>query len=254
MNARLARLIVRAAAWLSPRAIRDRWREEWLAEMSASGKYGRAAAAPRDAIAAHRLARIGLPHDRRAARIAGWTTDIKYSVRGLRRAPGHVLTVTLCLGAALIACLSVFSLVNTVLYGDIPGIADRRQLGSLYISSNIYLGDKLLGSRFGRGSVSAAEYDVIRQHGPGVAGVAAEGKLNVAMRLPDGEVVSVIGAFVSDNDFDLLGSSAVRGRLLGAADDFPPPAPSSSVIGSGSDSLALGTGWRTNQCWSVTGR
>ena len=221
MKRALARWLIRAAAWLAPRHLRDRWREEWLAEMSASGKYGRAAAAPRDAIAAHRLARVRIPPDARGARIAGWTTDVKYAARGLRRAPGHVLTVTLCLGAALTACLSVFSLVNTALYGDIPGIADRQRLGALYISSDIYFGDKIMGGRFGRGSVSAAEYDVIRKHGPGIAGVAAEGRLNLAIRLPDGEVVSVIGAFVSGNYFDVLGSSAVRGRLLGPADDSP---------------------------------
>ena len=219
MKRALARWLIRAAAWLAPRHLRDRWREEWLAEVGASGKYGRAAAAPRDALAAHRLTRVRLPPDARGARIAGWTTDVKYAVRGLRRAPGHVLTVTLCLGAALTACLSVFSLVNTALYGDIPGIADRQSLGALYISSDIYFGDKIMGSRFGRGAVSAAEYDVIRKHGPGVAGVAAEGRLNLAIRLPDGEVASVIGAFVSGNYFDVLGSSAVRGRLLGLADD-----------------------------------
>jgi predicted permease len=221
MNARLARLIVRAAAWLAPRAIRDRWREEWLAEISASGKYGRAAAAPRDAIVAHRLARLRVPHEARGARIAGWLADLKYAARSLRRAPGHALTVTLSLGAALIACLSVFSLINTALYGDIPGIADRQRLGALYISSDFYFGDKIVGTRFGRGSVSAAEYDIIRTHGPGVAGVAAEGRLNLAVRLPDGEVVSVIGAFVSGNYFEVLGSSAVRGRVLGPADDSP---------------------------------
>ena len=221
MRRALARGLIRVAAWLAPRHLRDRWREEWLAELAASGKYGRAAAAPRDAIAAHRLTRLRIPRGARGARIAGWIADLKYAVRGLRRAPGHVLTVTLCLGAALIACLSVFSLVNTALYGDIPGIADRQHLGALFISSDIHLDDRHMGSRFGRGAVSAAEYDVIHKHGPGVAGVAGEGRLNLAIRLPDGEVISVIGAFVSGNYFDVLESSAVRGRLLGPADDSP---------------------------------
>ena len=217
MTPRLARLVVRASAWLAPKAIRDRWREEWLAEMSASGKYGRAAAAPRDAIAARRLTHIRLPHDRRAARLAGWIADFTYALRGLRRSPGHVVTITLCLGAGLTACLTVFSIVNTALHGELPGIADRERLGTVYVRTTMFRETTRFG-QIGLGRFAAPQYDLLRKHGPAVAGVAAEGHLRLAVRLPDGEAVSLLGAFVSGNYFATVGSPPIQGRLLDDVD------------------------------------
>jgi predicted permease len=217
MNARLARFIVRAAAWLAPKAIRTRWREEWLAELSASGKYARAVAAPRDAIAAHRLARIHRSGEARGARLAGWASDCRHAVRSLRRSPGHLLTVTLCLGAGLVATFSVFSIVNTALHGELPGIADRERLGTLFVRTVMFRD----GTRFGEigmGRFAAPHHDLLRRHAPSVAGVAAEAQLRVAVRLPDGEVTSVRGAFVSGDYFDVAGSRPTSGRLLDDAD------------------------------------
>lgn len=217
MTAGLARLIVRVAAWLAPRAIRDRWREEWLAEMSASAKYIRATAAPRDALAAHQLARIRRAAEPRGARFAGWAADVKHALRALRRSPGHVLTVTLCLGAGLAATLSVFSIVNTVLHGELPGIADRERLGTLFVRTVMFNETTRFGE-IGMGRFAAPHYDVLRRHGPAVAGVAAEAHHRMAVRLSDGDVVSVLGAFVSGNYFDVAGGRAAYGRPLNDAD------------------------------------
>ena len=126
MTRLLARGLVRASAWLAPIHLRERWREEWLAELEATttGHVRRAAGAPWDALSARWTSR---PEQIPAGRWrSGWTSDLRQTVRSLQRSPGHVALVVVCLGIGLAASIAIFSIVNSLLYGEQAGIRDRQ--------------------------------------------------------------------------------------------------------------------------------
>ena len=224
MTLLLARLVVRIGAALAPAPLRARWREEWLAEIEAAGDadsswraslrtLARAAGAPIDALAAHRRGRLAAPMPRRHAWY-GWRTDVRQSLRLIARFPGQTTMVVLCLGVGLTACVSVFSIVNSLLWGDLPGIGQRGTLSQLYTRvhyTSMNFQPVLSG-------ITTPQYELLRSAVPSVAGVAVEGLTSFTVRIDD-RVVSAVGAFVSGNYFDVLGTAPQAGRLLTPADD-----------------------------------
>jgi predicted permease len=220
----LARLVVRLSAGLAPAHLRGRWREEWLAEIEAAAAAAassraalrilqRAAGAPIDAIAARRAAPASGGSRRRVA-WHGWRGDLKQSLRLIARAPGQTTTVVLSLGVGLTACVSVFSIVNSLLWGELPGIRDRATLSQLYTRvqyTHMAFQPTLAG-------ITPAQYELVRSPVPSVAGVAAEGAASVTVRVDD-RVISALGAFVSGNYFEVLGTTPHAGRLLTPADE-----------------------------------
>ena len=54
--------------------------------------------------------------------------DLKYVARQLLRRPGHTLAVIACLVIGLVASVGTFSVITSLFYGDMPGIAGRRSL------------------------------------------------------------------------------------------------------------------------------
>jgi predicted permease len=219
VTARLARTLVLAAAWLAPASLRGRWREEWLAEIDAmthaslpAGRLlSRAAGAPWDAIQARTAAARDL-----ARKLAhGWRSDLYQTVRSLRSTPRHALAVVLCLATGVTVTVSVFSAVNALFYGEIPGVRDRASLVRLVSEVQ----DPSGGPTRTYGGLSVADYDAIAA-APGVAlaGLAAEGELNVGLSM--GEVTTPArAAFTSSEYFATLGLVPAAGRLLNAADD-----------------------------------
>jgi putative ABC transport system permease protein len=162
---------------------------------------------------------------------AHWTSDLRQTLRVLRRSPGHVGLVIACLGIGLAASIAVFSIVNALLYGEQPGIRDRKSL------VRVSIGHDQAGSteRVGGGRQVAADplaetdYRILRNHGPALAGLAVEGDLNMAALVETG-AVGVRGALVSGSYFGVLGTPARLGRLLTPGDDRP-GAPPVVVVG-----------------------
>lgn len=230
-----ARLIVRGSARIVPKAHRARFREEWLGEIESQSDerltartLRHALGAPRDAIAL----RLDATRDGLRALAAGWATDARQTVRAFWRQPRHALTIVGCLGVGLISCVSVFSILNSLLYGEIRGIADRRSLARLSISHDRAVSTENLGTA---GSVDADPLSVSdlesleRDPGPALTSLAAEGTLRVAVSLGS-TTTSAIASFVSPNYFPTLGTSADIGRLL-APSDSAPDAPPVVVVG-----------------------
>src|SRR5262245_31538986 len=98
----LCRSIVRVSAWLVRRPLRARWREEWLGELEAARRNGGgtlrlALGAPFDALSSRWTTRV----PSRPRGNGPWRTDLKQTVRSLRRSPGHVTVVALCLGVGI---------------------------------------------------------------------------------------------------------------------------------------------------------
>ena len=54
--------------------------------------------------------------------------DLKYVARQLLRRPGHTLAVIACLVIGLVASVGTFSVITSLFYGEMPGIAGRRSL------------------------------------------------------------------------------------------------------------------------------
>jgi predicted permease len=231
MTRAIARLVVRTSAWMAPRHLRDRWREEWLGEIeaTAAGHLRHAAGAPWDAWSARWTSRAEPPV--RGAWRSGWSSDVRQTLRSLQRSPGHVALVVVCLGIGLAASIAIFSIVNSLLFGEQPGIRDRRTI------IRVYLGHELAEGResVGRGEVVTAnplsrdDFGILREHGPALTGLAAEGDLSMAV-VVNGTASGYVGALVSGNYFTVLGTEAQLGRLL-TADDERAGAPAVVVIG-----------------------
>ena len=117
MRSSLARLVVRASAWLVPASLRARWREEWLGEIASQKAEGtrqkrqllRAAlGAPRDALSIRWLSlRAGLRHS-----AGGLRNDVRQTVRLIARSPGHVAMVIVSLLIGLVPTIVAVSTVN----------------------------------------------------------------------------------------------------------------------------------------------
>ena len=59
--------------------------------------------------------------------------DLKYVARQLLRRPGHTFAVIACLVIGLVASVGAFSVITSLFYGDMPGIAGRRSLARVFL-------------------------------------------------------------------------------------------------------------------------
>ena len=231
MRRRIARSVIRLSAWLAPGWLRDRWREEWLAEVDAATNdhLTQVAGAPWDAVSARWTSR---PRDKSPGQWwSGWASDLRQTRRSLVRSPAHVALVVVCLGVGLAASIAIFSIVNSLLYGEQAGICDRRTILRVYLGHDLAQGRESVG----RGATVAADplsqddFDILREHGPAVSGLAVEGDISMAV-VANGTPSGVAGALVSGDYFSVLGTESQIGRLLTTADDRS-DAPPVVVIG-----------------------
>jgi putative ABC transport system permease protein len=196
--------------WLVSRLVpapdRARWLEEWRAELPYARRSMLAGALP-DALAVRRLS-----SPRRRQWRGPWLTDARHTVRSLARSPWHVLTVTWCLGMGIAVTVTVFSIVASVLAGELPGVRDRASLRWLYVATEDERG------RRSSQSASIEDFEVMREGTASMPSVAAEGSWQFAVRTSAGTSV-MAGAVVSGNYFDVLGTRPVLGRLLTPDDD-----------------------------------
>jgi predicted permease len=198
---------------LVPKPLRAGWREEWRAEVQAVRQSrGRmaalrfAASAPVDALSSRWTTR-----ERPAWKSAwegAWGSDLKHTLRSIAKSPGHVLTVSLCLGIGIAVCTAVFSILNAFMYGGRPGMDDRARLPRLFVQSDEHSAD-----------ASLEEFAVLAAGTPHLTGIAAEGRQDFSIHVPGHEPMHVVGAFVNGEFFQTLGTRPLAGRLLSPADD-----------------------------------
>jgi predicted permease len=142
----------------------------------------------------------------------GWDADASSVFRQLRRSPGHIATTTLCLGVGIAATLSVYSLVNTLLFGPLPGIEDRGSLSRVFIRMTLQGGSVYLNA------VRPQHFELLRAHGPSIVSVGGDIEQTFPVRVGD-DVINTAGGFVSGDYFKTVGTRPVAGRLLTAADE-----------------------------------
>ena len=153
--------------------------------------------------------------------------DLKYVARQLLRRPGHTLAVIACLVIGLVASVGTFSVITSLFYGDMPGIADRRSLARVFLR---YDSPTESGSGGGRRIVTTRlsfnDFAIMRElpADSALEAIGAEGDLRMTAAGSHGPVW-ISGAFVSGDFFRALHTRPLRGRLLTPDDDRPAAAP-----------------------------
>jgi predicted permease len=226
------KLLILLVSALVPREHRARWREEWLGELDVVSARGSAQAlrfslgAPRDAWAMRPSRKL----------FSALATDVKYATRQLLRRPAYTLAVIACLVVGLVASVGMFSFITSIFYGDMPGIAQRRELLRVYLSYD-QAADVETTARGGRTiqratePLSFSDFDAIRRAGPmpAIDVIGAEGNIQPLTAAANHGPVSVNGAFASGDLFRALRTVPEAGRLIADADDRP-DAPPVAVI------------------------
>jgi putative ABC transport system permease protein len=208
----------RAIALLSfvvARSLRDRWTEEWHAEVDhAAGRLGGrrgaamrvvsfAAGALPDAILSRRLPRS--PRRASATRLVGVTQDLRRAARTVVQAPGFTATVVLSLGLGLAANTAAFAFLHATLFPGVPGAADPDRLVAVSL-------EQRCGGTY-RCTLTTTFEDLagLRDGLRGLSGLTASSRVPLAAAMR-GQALSIGGALVSANYFDVLGVRIPLGR------------------------------------------
>jgi predicted permease len=123
MNRAICRSVVRAAAFLAPRAERPSWRAEWLAEVDHSWNTP---ATARRRIMLTRRTLTSVPHalwfrkEQTQMNIAGFLLDFRVAGRTLWRQRGFTVAAAATLALGIGANTAVFSIINRTLLTELP--------------------------------------------------------------------------------------------------------------------------------------
>jgi putative ABC transport system permease protein len=149
---------------------------------------------------------------RRRDVVGEFLQDLRYATRRLRAAPTFGAIAVVSLAIAVGVNVTAFSLLDALLFRDLPGVVRQHELSAVL---------KSYESRFGRTSpshLSMLEWEIFRGAIPGFSRSAVTGVAPVALRI-GGEPRVVRGDFVSGDFFAMLGTRPAAGRLLTTDDD-----------------------------------
>ena len=109
--------------------------------------------------------------------------ELKYVARQLLRRPGHTLAVIACLVIGLVASVGTFSVITSLFYGDMPGIAGRRSLARVFLRYDIATGSESGGGarHIVTAPLSFNDFAVMREQAADSAleAIGAEGELRM---------------------------------------------------------------------------
>jgi predicted permease len=144
---------------------------------------------------------------RRAAIWTGFSQDIRYAARKLRRTPGFTVVAVTTLALAIGATTAVFSIVNTVLLKPLP-FRDPEQLV------------QVASLRKGRPSaMSYLDYVDYRAQSKLVPAMAAFDVRTQNLTLSNTSPRRLVAGRVNANFFDLVGVRPILGRTFAGADE-----------------------------------
>ena len=147
--------------------------------------------------------------------------DIKYAVRRLLARPGFTAIALITMALGIGANSAIFSLVNAVLLRPLP-VDEPGQLVEIYTQE---ADEPPVTSSY-------ADYDDISERSDLFSGVIAyEGRFFSVEG--EGQAEVIMGEFVSDNYFEVLGVSAQRGRTLMSSEGDRTEVASAVVISDG---------------------
>jgi hypothetical protein len=129
--------------------------------------------------------------------------DVRYAVRGLRRAPGFTLVALLTLALGIGVNSSIFSVVNAILFRPLP-VERPNELVDIY-------GRQSTASE--HGTHSYPNYLTYRSRTTTLSELIGFSNFFAHLSI-EGSSDLVIGELVSDNYFKALGVRAARGRTF----------------------------------------
>ena len=141
--------------------------------------------------------------------------DLRYALRTLARAPGFTLAVVLTLGLGIGANTAIFSVVRGVLLRPLPH-RDGERL--------VYLRQSIDGPAGENIRFSVPEILDFREGARTLSGIAEYSSMVYTLQ-GEQDAVRINVALVTGNFFDIMGLSAVAGRLLNEGDDGTKAAP-----------------------------
>jgi predicted permease len=127
--------------------------------------------------------------------------DVRYTLRAMRANPAFTLVAVVSLALAIGANTAIFSLVNVLMLRDLRVASPEAlvEVGRL--------------SQYGRGNFSYPIYERIRDGNTAFSGVLAISSI-VVEATADDAARPLLGRFVSQNFFQVLGIAPVAGRLF----------------------------------------
>src|SRR5512141_3501374 len=136
-------------------------------------------------------------------------SDLRYAVRSLSRARGFTLAVILTLGLGIGANTAIFSVVRGVLLRPLPH-RDGERL--------VYLRHSISGPGGENVNFSVPEINDFRESARSLVGIDADStEIYTLQGKQDADRMTV--GLVTGNYFNVMGLSAVAGRLLNERDD-----------------------------------
>jgi predicted permease len=135
---------------------------------------------------------------------------------------------SLALGLAV--NIVAFSVIHTLVFGDLPGIADRAGITRLSLQyEGVFGAEAVAGNIVAAGPLDVDDFDVLRRDLPNtLQSVAAENRLRLPVAV-DGVSTPVTAAAVSDDYFATLRTTAQVGRLLTRLDNVFDAEPSAVI-------------------------
>jgi predicted permease len=146
------------------------------------------------------------------ASIASLLQDVRYAARTLRRTPMFALTAALSLGIGIAGTAVVFSVADALLFRPPSGIANLSRLAEVGRTDSGDGGGAYSGEGFDTFSYpNYLDYRARQTVFDGLAAYHVGGLARFGLGLGE-DAVSVPGAYVSANFFDVLGVQMTRGR------------------------------------------
>jgi putative ABC transport system permease protein len=137
-----------------------------------------------------------------------WWTDMRQTLRGLRRSPGYTLGAAAPVALAIALVTAVFAIVHAVLLRDLPFPRPDRL---------VIVGEHEAGASIG--TLGYPTFLDVRDRATSFDGVAAMGGWGPTLTSPSTERLS--GLRVTAGYFELLGVRPALGRLFEPRDDTP---------------------------------
>jgi putative ABC transport system permease protein len=215
MSRTLARAVVRLAGVLVPPSYRDRFVDEWCAEIVHEvdpwRALGRSLGAVRDAMATRRIVTSTSARPMRSRRRANSMVfqDIRFAVRSFLHRPGWTVVVLLTLAVGIGANTAIFSLFNAVVLRPLDYPESDRLV-------------KILGSDLETGetrNISPADFYDFQSESESFESMGAHGWVGFFTITGDGDPERVAGTQVTAGFFTTLGVSPRLGRTFTLEDD-----------------------------------
>jgi putative ABC transport system permease protein len=140
--------------------------------------------------------------------------DIRYSLRGLRRDRAFTLTAIVTLALAIGLNVTVFAVMNTMLFRGYPLVQRNNRL--VYIQEH---------QPSGVGGIIYLDFEAWRAQAHSFEGMAFVGEKNISLSSGEGHSVDASAFTVSTNVFGLLGVKPALGRDFVPADEASGAAP-----------------------------